>query len=74
MCMEWIQFYKRGEKSRLSGKNRAACVRIVCVLGVILCRDTKCSIWSCQIITVRRIDEIVWKAVVNREGNHCVYN
>lgn len=74
MCVEWIQFYKRGEKSRLSGKNRAACLRIVRVRGVIWHRDTKYSIWSCQIITVRRIDEAVRKAVVNREGNHCVYN
>lgn len=74
MCVERIQFHKEAEERRLSGIHWAACLRIVPVLGVILRRDTKCSIWSCQIIIVCRIDKVVWKAVINREENNCVYN
>lgn len=44
------------------------------VFGIILRRNTKCSIWSYQIITVKRIDKGVWKAVTNRNMNNCVYN
>ncbi len=67
VCGGWEQFHNGAEKGRLSGIDRAACLRIVPVLGIIPCRDTKYSIWSCQITTVRRTDRAVWKAAVNRE-------
>lgn len=74
MCGEWGQNQKREGKSRPSGIYRAACLRIVYGLGAIPCRDTKCSIQRCQIITGRRMEKAVQKAAVNWEVNNCVYN
>ncbi len=46
---------KREERTGRPGMNRAACLRIVPVLGAISYRDTECSIWSCQTITACKI-------------------
>lgn len=65
---------KKSRKSRLSGIDRAACLRIVPDLGIISRRDTKGGIRSCQTVTVCRIDKAVWKTIINQGADHCVYN